>query len=268
MKKSRKEDPWFLAIEKLILFILMSPYHLVKGILFLFRRAKKEIEIEQTQKEREAMSPVYTKFKVIKKEEGDYKQWEEESYSSESKIGIILGARGKGKTALGIKILENAYTKYKRKCYALGFDEKEMPSWINVVSDISLLENGSLVLIDEGGILFSSRNSMTSANKLLSQLILISRHKNLSILFISQNSSNLEVNILRQADFLALKSSSLLQKNFERKIVEKIYNDVESDFKKYSKIEGLTYIYSESFRGFISNPLPSFWKTSISKSFR
>ena len=110
------------------------------------------------------------------------------------------------------------YAKTKRKCYAMGFKRDEMPSWVEVVENIEEINNDSIVLVDEGGVLFSSRRAMTNANKILGDLILISRHKNLSILFISQNSSNLEVNILRQADFIVLKKSSLLQKEFERKI--------------------------------------------------
>jgi len=109
---------------------------------------------------------------------------------------------------------------------------------------------------------------MSNANKMLSQLIMIARHKNLSILFISQNSSNLEVNILRQADFLILKPSSLLQTEFERKIIQKIYEETEESFKKFEEVEGATHIYSGSFRGFVSNPLPSFWRENLSKSFK
>ena len=109
---------------------------------------------------------------------------------------------------------------------------------------------------------------MSNANKLLSGLILISRHKNLNILFISQNSSNLDVNILRQADFLVLKPSSLLQKDFERKIIQKLYEKTEDDFEKFKENKGITYIYSSNFTGFVSNLLPSFWGAEISKSFK
>ena len=150
----------------------------------------------------------------------------------------------------------------------MGFKESEMPSWIKVVKDVEEIENDSFVLIDEGGILFSSRNAMSNANKLLSGLILISRHKNLNILFISQNSSNLDVNILRQADFLVLKPSSLLQKDFERKIIQKLYEKTEDDFEKFKENKGITYIYSSNFTGFVSNLLPSFWGAEISKSFK
>ena len=108
---------------------------------------------------------------------------------------------------------------------------------------------------------------MSNANKLLSGLMMVARHKNISIIFISQNSSNLEVNILRQADFLALKPSSLLQKDFERKIVQKIYESVDKYFKRFKEDRGLVYIYSGKFRGFVSNPLPSFWGEGVSKGF-
>lgn len=217
---------------------------------------------------REKILAKYVPFKILEVIEGDYKGWFDKTIESDSQIGIILGARGSGKTAFGVKLLENIYSKYKEKCFAIGFKSEEFPSWIKVVGDISELENDSWVLIDEGGILFNSRNSMSNANKMLSQLILIARHKNINILFISQNSSNLEVNILRQADFLALKQSSLLQKEFERKIIQKLYSETQDKFEKYKQDKGLTYIYSGHFRGFISNSLPSFWKEGISKSFK
>ena len=207
-------------------------------------------------------------FRIVETSGGDYKKWEENLSNAESKIGIILGARGSGKTAIGIKLLENIYAKTKKNCYAIGFHSEDFPSWINVVEDISQIKNNSIVLIDEGGILFSSRNSMSNANKLLSNLILVARHKNLSIIFISQNSSNLEVNILRQADFLVLKTSSLLQKEFERKIIQQIYEKNHDQFEKYKNVMGLAYIFSDDFEGFVANPLPSFWDTNISKSFK
>ena len=69
----------------------------------------------------------------------------------------------------------------------MGFNPHEMPSWIQVVEEISHLGNNAFVLLDEGGIMFNSRNSMSNINKFLRELMLIARHKNLSILFISQN---------------------------------------------------------------------------------
>lgn len=257
-----------LFILKIIWFIIKIPYFIIKGILFVINFFKVSRNKRKIKKQKQAMVSVYEEFKVIKTEKGTFKEFENKIFNSDSKIGLIIGARGSGKTAFGIKFLENAYSRTKKKCFALGFKESEMPSWIKVVSDVKEISNDSIVLIDEGGILFDSRSSFSNANKLLSHLILIARHKNLTILFISQNSSNIEVNVLRQADFLILKTSSLLQKEFERKIVQKIYDKVNPSFQEYRDDKGITYIYSNDFLGFVSNPLPSFWKESISKSFK
>jgi hypothetical protein len=155
----------------------------------------------------------------------------------------------------------------KKHYFAMGFSREALPNWIFLVDDVSFIKNDSLVLVDEGGILFSSRDSMSDANKLLSDLLMIARHKNISIIFISQNSSNLEINTLRQADVLILKKHSLLQKSFERKIIAKLYEEYDSYFDKHKSLKGAALIYSDSFVGFVNVGLPSFWSVKTSKSF-
>jgi len=267
-KKIKKSDQEALKfIGRTSLFIVKLPYYTVKGLYKISRKAKGKMEKSTVSKKRESLIAKYDPFKILKSEKGDYDKFENDIFDSDSKIGVILGSRGSGKTAFAVRFLENFHSKKKGNIHAIGFDEKEMPSWINVIGNISKIKNNSFILIDEGGVLFSSRNTMSNANKLLSELILIARHKNLNILFISQNSSNLDVNILRQADYLALKPSSLLQKDFERKIIQKLYNKVGNELEELED-SGVTYIYSDKFSGFISNSLPSFWGVKISKSFR
>ncbi len=272
MVKKKNKNSGLKTFGKAVWFLAKTPYYLGKGIYSLSKYTGKKIKEtskkRKIKKKRESMIPIYEDFKIIHTKQGDYLEFENRVNKSDSKIGVILGARGSGKTAFGMKFLENSYAKYKKNCYAIGFNSNELPEWIRVIENIDDLGNNALVLIDEGGVLFNSRDSMSNANKLLSDLILIARHKNLSILFISQNSSNLDINILRQADFLVLKPSSLLQRNFERKIIQKIYENAEEDFKKFRDKQGITHIYAEEFNGFVSNPLPSFWRTEISKSFR
>lgn len=277
-KSKKKEDKTLKYIGQFLWFLIRIPYFILKGLYLLIKwiyqkskKTRENIKEEKVKKiikeKREEMVPIYHEFKILKEEKGKFSDWEKKIHDSDSKIGIILGARGSGKSAFGIKFLENIRAKKNKKCYAMGFKESEMPSWIKVVENINELENDAFVLIDEGGILFSSRSSMSNANKMLGDLILISRHKDLKILFISQNSSNLDVNILRQSDFLVLKPSSLLQKDFERKIIQKLYEKTEGDFEKFKDDKGLTHIYSSGFSGFVSNPLPSFWGEKLSKSF-
>jgi len=209
----------------------------------------------------------YVPFTTIKAINGTFTGFENVLAKKDSTIGIILGARGSGKSAFGLKLLENLHATSSRKMFALGFKTADLPHWIHAIDDIELIENNSYVLIDEGGILFNARQGFSDANQLLSKLLLIARHKDLSIMFISQNSSNLEINAIRQADYLVLKPSSLLQLDFERKKIKEIYIEAAEDFAKFKRTKGLTYIYSDTFKGFVSNPLPTFWTTRISKSF-
>ncbi|QLJ53254.1 MAG: hypothetical protein Sv326_1079 [Candidatus Fermentimicrarchaeum limneticum] len=213
------------------------------------------------------VKPGYLELRPVKVVEGSVESFEEKLLGSKSTVGLILGARGSGKSALGMRILENVHAKSGRAVCAMGFAEDKLPGWVKAVRRIEEVKNGSFVLVDEGGVLFSSRDSMSDANKLLSALLVVARHKDLSILFISQNSANLDVNAIRQADYLLLKKSSLLQKDFERKRIRDIYEEAERSLGKDAGAEA-TYVYSDELRGVVENGLPSFWSEGVSKSFK
>lgn len=204
---------------------------------------------------------------VLKSLNGNFNSFLNKLFTSNSTIGIILGARGTGKSAIGMALLEQFKSKTNKKIYALGFNADDLPNWINVVKSVDEIENGSVLLADESGIEFSSRESMSDKNKFLTNLLLIARHKDLSLLFISQNSSNIEINAIRQTDYMILKPSSLLQRDFERKKIKDIYEEVKKEFEDLKSNKGLAYIYSNDYRGFISNELPSFWSQKVSKAY-
>jgi hypothetical protein len=249
----------FIALSWIVKMLILGGDKLVE--MFKKRReAKRENNPDRVEH--------YVPFTIVKSLSGGFKGFETTLAKKDSTIGIILGARGSGKSAFGLKLLENLHAVSGRKIVAMGFKAGELPSWMHTIDDIELIENNSYVLIDEGGILFNARQGFSDANQLLSKLLLIARHKDLSIMFISQNSSNLEINAIRQADYLVLKPSSLLQLDFERKKIKDIYLEAAEDFAKFKNTKGLTYIYSDTFKGFVSNPLPTFWTQSISKSFR
>ena len=208
-----------------------------------------------------------TRIRVVETMKGSFESFWTKLYKADSLIGIIIGARGSGKSGIALCLAESLRDS-REKFFAMGFSRKDLPKWINVVDKVDELENDSFVVIDEGGILFNSRDSMSSSNKMLSELLFIARHKNLTILFVSQNSSNLEINTLRQADFIILKKGSLLQKSFERKIISDIYEEYSEKFHEYRRKKGVALIYADNFLGFVDNELPSFWSENVSKGFR
>lgn len=270
MKKRNKKK-----LGKVLLFILKSIfYYPFKALAWLFQKLIQLIKKEKAatkdkvrELKRDNSSAKYDSLKLIKAKKGEINRFEEKLYKNKSTIGLILGARGTGKSAIGMRLLENYKAKTNKNIYALGFKEESLPRWIKVIININDLENNSVILIDEGGIEFSSRKAMTNANKILSEILLIARHKDLSVIFITQNSANLEVNAIRQADYLILKPSSLLQKDFERKKIRDIYEGVDEEFSKLKDTVGITYIFSDEFLGFITNSLPSFWSEKVSKGY-
>lgn len=253
-----------------IWWIAKNVFSLVaRGAVFIFTKAFHGVKDFASSKRVELGKPKneasYAAFVEEKKISGELHGFEQELETSKSLIGIIIGSRGSGKSAMGLRILENARAK-GRKVAAMGFSESALPAWIEPVESLDEVKNGAFLLVDEGGILFSARSSFSSPNKLLSELLFISRHKDLSVLFISQNSANLEINTLRQADYLLLRQPSLLQKEFERKVIQKIYDENEAEFKKFGK--HATLVYSNWYNGFVSNELPGFWSDAASKSFK
>jgi hypothetical protein len=236
------------------------------GSKSLIIKTKTKVDEKKITKKKPKVQAEYDSLKELKLKKGKLPNFEEKLYSNKSTIGLILGARGTGKSAIGMRLLENFKAKTDKQVYALGFKEESLPDWIRAVKNIEEIKNNSVILIDEGGIEFSSRKTMSNANTFLSELLLIARHKDLSVIFITQNSANLEINAIRQADYLVLKPSSLLQKDFERKKIKDVYSLVDKEFEELDD-PGLTYIYANQYLGFVSNSLPSFWSEKVSKGY-
>jgi len=132
--------------------------------------AKKQRERAAQPKSDASFSPL-----VLQKAlSGDLAQFESRILSSKSTVGIALGARGSGKSALGMRMLENVSAKTGRKVCAMGFNQSALPEWIIPVEEVPQIPNGAFVLVDEGGITFSSRSSMSSAKLIFPRIVFIS----------------------------------------------------------------------------------------------
>lgn len=198
---------------------------------------------------------------------GDFSVFEKRLLEK-SLIIAIAGKRGSGKSTLGFRLLENIHAKSGRPCFVLGVDQKLLPAWISSVESVSEVKNNGVVLVDEGALSFSSRNSMSKKNKALGDLMAIARHKNLSLIIVTQNTGMLDKNVLNLTDTILLKKGSLLQTKMERAAVKKLYETAEKSFSKVEASEQISkvYVFDSDFEGLISASLPSFWNEKISKN--
>lgn len=180
------------------------------------------------------------------------------------RIVIILGKRGSGKTSLAFRILENVNAMTDRKCYALNFP-KNLPDWITHISTFEEAHNNSVVFVDESTLNIPAQQGKKKIKYLLS-LMAIARHKDVSLVFVNQHSSTMDLNVIRQADILVLKQPSLMQKETERPAIKKLLDKVDNKFNMECP-EKHFFVISDDFEGMMQFEMPSFWSTQISKAF-
>jgi hypothetical protein len=276
MPKKKKSSSFAWKATKLLFKgIGYTLWYAGKGAYWLAKKgyssAKERIKEGKERKRLESI-PTYGKkaefdaLKVLELVNGEYAPSEKRIHS-DSIIALIFGKRGSGKSALGFRLLENIYHKTKRKCLVLGVGQSFMPEWIKPIEIIDEAPNGSVVLVDEGALSFNARESMSKKNKGLGPLLAVARHKNLTILFITQNTGMIDKNVLQLSDVLLVKQGSLLQLEMERPEIKKFYEKAEASFKNLiGDRRQFVYLIDSDFEGALSHSLPSFWTESLSKS--
>lgn len=240
---------------------------LYRLIALIFRRVKKA-KWERIIEKRKNSGPQaeFAEAEVKSTVSGNYDTFSKR-LDTESLVVLVFGKRGSGKTALGFRILENVHAKTGRKCAALGIAQEILPGWVDALESLDDAAKGSVVLVDEGALAFSSRESMSKGNKSLGKLLAVARHKDLSLIFATQNTGMVDKYVLSLADTLIIKRGSLLQQEMERPQIKKFYDKAEKAFAGLSgDVKKYAYVIDADFEGVVSVTLPSFWSERVSKS--
>ena len=183
---------------------------------------------------------------------------------------LILGKRGSGKSALGYRLLE--LLRYLADVYVVGVPEearKLLPEWIGIVPSLEDLPNKCIALVDEACLSYSSRGSMTAKNKAMSQALTLSRQKEQTIIFITQDAGHIDKDIVSSATILVFKELGMLQLEFDRPQLNKIATQAK---QALASVQGNKQRWSfastdSDFLGLMENELPSFWKPGLSRAF-
>lgn len=230
------------------------------------KRSKKKDKVKV--KKINSGEPNFAPFKSVTQEKGSFRDYKK-ALKKYGLLTLILGKRGSGKSALGMKLLSWYRHNTDRKCYGIGYTTADLPDWLEKANDLEEVPNNSVVLIDEAAILFFSRESMKSVNKTLSKIMSVARHKNLTLILITQSSAMVDLNVLRLVDILLFKEPSLLQARFERKSLQDLFEKVDSIFKDIDdEKEAHFYVFSDEYEGLVQYDLPYFWNESISRAFK
>jgi len=128
-----------------------------------------------------------------------------------SKIITIVGYRGSGKTATAFWIIEQLKENNLNKNFYYvkkGDRPPELPDFMNHVTEIEFVPKNSFAMLDETAIEYSSRDFMKDKNRDFTKRLAILRHKNISIMLITQHIKLIDINLRRLSDILLFKKGS------------------------------------------------------------
>jgi hypothetical protein len=184
---------------------------------------------------------------------------------------VIMGSRGSGKTSLAFRIAE--HLRWVAPVYVVAFPDtarKYLPDWIGMVPTMEDLPNNCIAIVDEASLLYHARSSMTKKAKALPELINLSRQKNQTIIFVTQESGQIDRNILSGADVIIFKEPGLLQTRFDRPELRKITEEanrafqlIVGDRRKWSYV----IAQGKGDIGLIESAPPTFWTNQLSHAF-
>jgi hypothetical protein len=184
---------------------------------------------------------------------------------------LIIGNRGSGKSALSYKILE--YLRWQGKMYVVGLPEKAgkiLPDWIGSIPALEDAPSQAIILIDESYLSLHARSSSSQHSREISNLINLSRQRGQTLIFVSQEARQIDMNVASSANMVVIKNPGILQMDFERVQFRKLLAEATRMFASIDKDKNKwSYVYAPeaNFAGMMENSLPTFWTPSLSKAY-
>ena len=184
---------------------------------------------------------------------------------------LVLGKRGSGKSALGYRLLE--LFRDAAVPYVVGIPlaaRKLLPQWVGVADRLEDVPPQAVVLMDEAYLQLHARNSMSEAGRTIGPAVNLSRQRGQTIIFIVQEARQLDVNVISQADVIAVKELSEISREFERRELHALTDKARAEFKAVRGDRRCwTWVYSEKsdYLGLVENKLATFWRPALSNAF-
>ena len=173
-----------------------------------------------------------------------------------------IGKKGGGKTGLSGWVCEQL--KGAMPIYWFEMNPG-LPKWIKCVDDWNMVQDGSLVIVNEAAVQYFSRDAMVRSSKDMAKLLMISRHHDLRIIFNSQLVSGADVKIHELSDAFLIKPMQMIDTaDIEHSRTKTFFKYVtEMQPRNFNEV---LFTNGEDWIRF-PNPLPSFWSDAISRGY-
>ena len=186
-------------------------------------------------------------------------------------VVLILGKRGSGKSALAYRLLE--LFRYRLTPYVVGVPDQArrlLPDWMGMAPSLDAVPPKSIVLVDEAYLRYHARESQARQSREMSRLLNLSRQREQTLIFVTQEARQVDRNIASSASAVVFKEPGSLQLEFERRELRRITEQARVAFEGIRKDrQRWSYVFSPDadFSGMIENALPSFWSGKLGRIF-
>ncbi|TKJ47356.1 hypothetical protein CEE34_04295 [Candidatus Aerophobetes bacterium Ae_b3a] len=186
-------------------------------------------------------------------------------------VTVIIGKRGSGKSCLAYSALEESYP-FVPSC-VIGLSKegaKYLPEGIGVYPSLKEAPFGSVVLIDEAASQFPAQENVPKTRRALLGSTIQARQRGHTLIFVTQDTSYSDKNIVRAADNLIIREPAPLQSEFDRREIREYLKKAEAGF---SSLQGdkrsFAYVAfsKRGFTGWITTRKPSFWSEELSRAY-
>jgi len=197
--------------------------------------------------------------------------------ATRSTLGIIFGKRRHGKTALFYWLAEQIHLKYPKKplCIVGALPHINLlPKWFIPIVETSEAPSGAIVFFDEAALKLSSRRAMSKENVDETIEMAVSGHKDFSILYSTQTSALIDLNLIRMADVFFMKKLSMADMGADvqerRRMLRPSHDYFNLMCPRGKEVNFRETLYLDDDRnGFLfENDLPTFWSEEFSKPYR
>ncbi len=93
---------------------------------------------------------------------------------------------------------------------------KYLPDWTGIAPDLESLPFNTIALADEAYLPYQSRRSMAEESMALSQVLNLSRQRNQTLIFVTQEARHVDRNIASSAAVIAFSEMGMLPPEFDR----------------------------------------------------
>ena len=186
-------------------------------------------------------------------------------------VVLILGKRGSGKSALAYRLLE--LFRYHLAPYVVGVPKtarRLLPEWIGIAPTLEDLPPKSIALVDEAYLSYHARGSIAATSKAMSQALNLSRQREQTLIFVSQEARQVDKNIASSANVVVFKDLGMLQLEFDRPELNRLATQAKEALAGVTgdrRGRGFVYAPDGDFMGVLGNALPSFWRPALSRLF-